>query len=335
MRDTVMDCERVQDLLSDYLEDSLEESVRTGMHAHLQDCLRCRAAKEGLEETLTLLRGLPPADAPPELLDGIRRGIAREETPAAPLWKRLFLPAHVKIPLEAAAAVLLFLLVYGAQKEEAPKIFTPPPSARMEASSAAEAGKKMEAAEPAEKKARKAALPPQSGPRREAASQDHAGPQSPQPASQAPPALPAVPAQLASTAGEKIEPPPAAAMPQNMEPPSAAGKMSRVARPVPSGGAVTIQVAGEHRPGLEARIAAAAMRLGGSPQGMPERAGVTGVESEADAMIVHLPADSAKPFLAELSKMGTLPAEGLHGWNDLPAGLSGEVAAYTVRIRVR
>jgi len=330
-----MDCERVQDLLSDYLEDSLEESGRAGMHAHLQDCLRCRAAKEGLDETLMLLRGLPPADAPPELLDGIRRGIARKEAAAAPLWKRLFLPAHVKIPLEAAAAVLLFLLVYGAQKEEAPKLLTHPPSARMEASSAVEAEKKMEAAAPAEKKARKAALPPQSGPRRETASQDLAGPQSPQPASQAPPALPAVPAQLASTAGEKIEPPPAAAMPPKMEPPSAAGKLSRVARPVPSGGEVTIQVAGENRPGLEARIAAAAMRLGGSPQGMPERAGAPGAEVESDAMIVHLPADSAKPFLAELSKMGTLPAEGLYGWNDLPAGLSREVVAYTVRIRVK
>jgi hypothetical protein len=333
MRGTVMDCGRVQDLLSDYLEDSLDESVRGGMHAHLQDCLRCRAAKEGLEETLMLLRGLPPADAPPELLDGIRRGIAREETPAAPLWKRLFLPAHIKIPLEAAAAVLLFLLVYNAQKEEAPKIIAPPPSARMEASSTAEAGKKMEAAEPAEKKARKAALPPQSGPRREAASQDHAGLQSPQPASQAPPALPAVPAQLASTAGEKIEPPPAVALPQKMEPPSAAGKLSRVARPVASGGEVTIQVAGENRPGMEERIAAAAMRLGGSPQAMPER--TVAPEAETDTMIVHLPAESAKPFLAELSKMGTLPAEGLHGWNDLPAGLSREVVAYTVRIRVR
>ncbi len=330
-----MDCERVQDLLSEYLDGSLAESGRAGIHSHLQDCLRCKATKEGLEETLILLRGLPPTDAPPGLLEGIRRGIVREEAPAAPLWKKLFLPAHIKIPLEAAAAVLLFLLVYGAQKEEAPKLLPPPPPARMDASPAAESGKKMEAAGPAEKNARTAALPPRSGPRREAVPPDRPVPQSPQPAAQAPPSLPAVPAQLASTSGEKIEPPPAAAMPPKMEPPYATAKPSRLARQVPSGGEVTIQVAGENRPGLEERIAAAAMRLGGSPQGMPESAGAASAEREADAMIVHLPADSAKPFLAELSKMGTLPAEGLHGWNDLPAGHSREVAAYTVRIRIR
>jgi anti-sigma factor RsiW len=318
-----MDCERVQDLLSEFLDGSIPESGRADINAHIQECLPCRAAKEGLEETLLLLRGLPTAEAPPELLEGVRRGIARQEAPTAPLWKKLFLPAHIKIPLEAAAAVLLFLLVYGAQKEDAPKLLPPPPSARMDAPPAAEGGKERGAAEPAEKKARKAALPPRSHPLREAAVPDRPGAPLPQSAAQAQSSLPAVPAQLASTAGERIEPPPAAA------------PTSRVARPVPSGGEVTIQVAEENRPGLEERIAAAAMRLGGSPQGKPERTGAAGAEIEADSMIVHLPADSAKPFLAELSKLGTLPAEGLSGWTDLPAGLSREVAAYTVRIRVR
>jgi hypothetical protein len=55
----------------------------------------------------------------------------------------------------------------------------------------------------------------------------------------------------------------------------------------------------------------------------------------ADAVRVHLPGDAAKPFLAELSKMGTLPEEGMSGWADLPPGDVTEVAAYVVRIRVR
>jgi predicted anti-sigma-YlaC factor YlaD len=73
-----MDCERVQDLLSEFLDGSIPESGRADINAHIQECLPCRAAKEGLEETLLLLRGLPPAEAPPELLEGVRRGIARE-----------------------------------------------------------------------------------------------------------------------------------------------------------------------------------------------------------------------------------------------------------------
>jgi hypothetical protein len=330
-----MDCERVQDLLSDFLDGSLPESGRAGVNAHLRDCLACRSAKEGLEGTLLLLRGLPPTEAPPGLLEGVRRGIAREKASALPLWKKLFLPAHIKIPLEAAAAVLLFLLVYGARKEEAPKLPPPPPSARMEASPAVEGGKTMGAAESSEKKARKPEPPPRSSPLPEAAPADSAGAPSPQPASNAPSSLPAVPARLASTAGKRIEPPAAAAVPSRTEPASAAGAGPIVARAVSSGGEVTIEVAERNRPGLEERIAAAAMRLGGSPQIRLERTGAAWTEFEAGSMIVHLPAESAKPFLAELSKMGTLPAEGLSGWNDPPPGISREVAAYTVRIRVR
>jgi hypothetical protein len=317
-----MDCERVRNLLSEFLDGSLPEGERTGVNAHLRECLPCRAEKEGLGETLLLLRGLSPGKAPAELLDGVRRRIAREEAPPTPFWKKLFLPAHIKIPLEAAAAILLFLLVYSAHKEEAPKLLPPPPSARMDASPAAEGGKTREAAEPTEKKARKAALPPRSRPLRENVPPDRPVPPLPQSAAQAQSSLPAVPAQLVSTAGERIEPPSAAAPP------------SRVARPVPFGREVTIEVAAQNRPGLEERIAAAAVRLGGSVQDEPAKAGIDS-EGAVDIVRVHLPADSARPFLAELSKLGILPAEGMSDRAVLTAGPSPEVVGYTVRIRVR
>jgi hypothetical protein len=93
-------------------------------------------------------------------------------------------------------------------------------------------------------------------------------------------------------------------------------------------------VAAQNRPGLEERIAAAAVRLGGSVQDEPAKAGIDS-EGAVDIVRVHLPADSARPFLAELSKLGILPAEGMSGMAVLTAGPSPEVVAYTVRIRVR
>jgi len=307
-----MDCERVQNLLSELLDDSLPESERTDVFAHLRECLPCRAVKEGLEETLLLLRNLPPGKAPTELLDGVRRRISQAEAPATPLWKKLFLPAHIKIPLEAAAAVLLFFLVYGAQKEELPKPFSPKPAARMDAAptafSEAEGGKAKTGQE--SEKAKEFVKPVEK----------KAVPGGGRPVTQS--SLPVAPVQRVSTAGERIEPAPVATPP------------SRLAQPVPFGGEMTIEVAAQNRAGLEERIAAAATRLGGSVQGTPVRAGAD-AEIPADAVSVHLPADSAKPFLAELSKLGTLPAEGMSGWPGLPAEPSPEVVAYTVRIRVR
>lgn len=138
-----MNCERIQNLLSEYLEGTLSGNDQAGVTDHLRACLPCRTAQDELKETLQLFRSLPPIQAPPELLEGVRSRIALEEAPATPLWKKLFLPAHIKVPLEAAAAVLLFLLVYSAQKEDFPKVFSPPPpppAARMDAAPAAEKG---------------------------------------------------------------------------------------------------------------------------------------------------------------------------------------------------
>ncbi len=312
-----MDCERVQDRLSEFLEGSLPESEQVGVTAHLAECLPCKAMKEGLEETLLLLRSLPPRQAPPDLLEGIGRRIAQEETPPTALWKKLFLPAHIKIPLEAAAAVVLFLLVYGARIEDLPKLFPPAPAARMDAGPAVERETARESAATEEKKVRK-------GPGKAARSERD----SPRTATSAPAApqgqssLPVVPAQRVSTAGERVEPSAAAPPPP------------RIARPALLRGEVTIEVAAQHRAGLEERIAAAAILLGGSAQDVPDPSGAA-AESAADAVRVHLPGDAAIPFLAELSKLGTLPEEGMSGWAELPPGAVTEVAAYVIRIRVR
>lgn len=111
-----MNCDRVLDHLSGRLDGSLEEPIRTEVGVHLRDCPRCAAEEDALKETLALLRNLPPSKAPPELLDGVRRGIAAERSPAAG-GGRWFASTRFRIPLEAAAAVLLFLLVYGIQRQ--------------------------------------------------------------------------------------------------------------------------------------------------------------------------------------------------------------------------
>lgn len=132
-----MECARTEDILSAYLDGDLPEGEREEVAEHLRQCPRCAEEERALRETVSLLRTLPVEKAPPGLLAGVRRRIG-EEKAAEPLWKKLFLPAHVKIPLEAAAVVLVFLLAYGIHKQgpatKAPT--SPPPSVRSESPAA-------------------------------------------------------------------------------------------------------------------------------------------------------------------------------------------------------
>jgi len=116
-------------MLSSYLDGELSDREQEEIAGHIRQCSRCAEEERALRETLSLLRNLPAEAAPPELLEGVRLRIA--EKTAVPLWKKVFLPAHIKIPLEAAAVVLVFLLVYGIQKEmpAKPPVPSPPASA--------------------------------------------------------------------------------------------------------------------------------------------------------------------------------------------------------------
>src|SRR4030066_1860463 len=126
-----MKCARTWDRLSAYLDGDLPEKEREGIAQHLRQCVRCAEEERALKETLTLLRNLPAGQAPPELIEGVRLRIGKEQA-KTPLWKKIFLPAHIKIPLEAAAVVLVFLLAYGIRKEMPASKVSPAPSASVE-----------------------------------------------------------------------------------------------------------------------------------------------------------------------------------------------------------
>jgi hypothetical protein len=368
-----MDCERVRDLLSDFHDGTLGEEERLRVDFHLRQCPACTTEAEGLKETVALLRGLSPGKAPPELLGGVLARIAAAEPAETPLWKKLFLPAHVKIPLEAAAAILLFFLVYGLPKEKAPEATAPSPhAAQTETAPSRENAFSLPGSiprpgerrtEPARRmdfpirEARKEApkdagqaIPTAdapSAPLREPAERPGGGVAIPGPAKprgtaggapQSP--LPSVPAQRASTAAERIDPGLPAGSKTADEPADLrvfGAPPSRLLRPLPFGRDVTVEVSPENRLGLEERVAAAAIRLGGSVRLTPEPA-ATPPEGEASGkgvVRVHLPAASAESFLDGLRSMGTLFPEKGPAVTDLPLGPADGVVAYTVRIRVR
>lgn len=353
-----MDCDRVLELLPGRLDATLEEPERTAVEAHLRECSRCAAEDEALKETLALLRNLPPVKAPPALLEGVRRRIAAERPAPAAAGSGRFPSARFRIPFEAAAAVLLFLLVYGIQRQF--PATEPPPKAPA----------RVESASPAERAARRgvdAARAPEtasvSGSVRKPASdagarKEEAGTAEDRmeaaadsvtpaasggkesPAGKA--ALPAVPATRVSTGAETLAP-------KSMEEPKSeapapfrvfAAPPSRLLRPLPYGRELILEVAAADRAGIEERILRAVERFGGSAlrefhfRGLPSGEGARMTAAEGP-MRVQLPAGAAEPFLSELRKLGTVPPEAMAAGLDLPAGPTPDTVAYTIRIRVR
>ncbi len=361
-----MDCTRTENLLSAYLDRDLPEGEREGFAEHLRQCPQCAGEEKALKETLSLLRNLPTEKAPPGLLEGVRRRIGQEKE-TVPLWKKLFLPAHIKIPLEAAAVALIFLLAYGIQKEmPATKAPPSPPAKEMAATKASpsppaaverekpgpgadiQAGRRKADVSPrlpADVADRKVEAKKTAVEARDEAPIETEQASTPAPPPVKPPLLakPEIPAGLASrvsTKGGTIEPatprePPAKEAP---EPSGGNEQLARLERPSPYWKEVTIEVAQNDRIGMEDRITKLALRLGGGFRRGGAFTGGSGPEETTihrEIIQVSIPVDSEDDFLEELGRMGTIPPEGMPGKTDTLAGSSSGAVVYTVRIRVR
>ncbi len=101
-----MTCPEARELLSALLDDALSPAERQAIDAHLATCAECARELTELRETVALLERLPPVHAPAGFVDRV------VETAYRPSWPRrvadaLFRPLRVKLPLEAAAVVLV------------------------------------------------------------------------------------------------------------------------------------------------------------------------------------------------------------------------------------
>lgn len=357
-----MDCDTAQELLPGHLDGSLTGEERTNAEAHLRECSRCAAEERALSETLSLLRDLPPEKAPPELLERVRRGIAEEEAKSAPKG-RSFGPARIRIPVEAAAAVILVLLLYGIQSR-LPLVERRTASlpSRVESAAAERETARVEGtvhAPQAERAAERTAPEPERADRLDAADAPGAavdeavevpveapaqGTAERLASAPARSGLPVVPATRVSSGAEPIAPQfpggesreVSNALPRMF----AASPGSRMPRPLLPGREVTLEILADDRHGLEERIARAAEDLGGSLRRSAERtgppAGAVATPEEVEEFVrVHIPLESEEEFLAELRKLGAVPSRDLPADHRLAWGPASPVVAYTVWIRVR
>ena len=138
-----MTCHEARDLFSARADDLLPAEQRVALDGHLQGCADCSRAWDRFSRTVSLLHSVTEARAPSGFAARVI-GAARPEPWHRRLFRGVFLPLRVKLPLEAAAVVLVSTLVIFLYREspeiertiEAPRSGVVAPAAEAPAKSA-------------------------------------------------------------------------------------------------------------------------------------------------------------------------------------------------------
>ena len=306
-----MDCSQTRNLLSDFHDGTMDAASAGVLAAHLRGCGECAGADASFLAVRGFLRGLPPDPAPPELLPGVLAAVEAEDRNARPgsahggADRTIPFLSRFRVPLEAAAALLLFASVYWYQR-------IPAPAARPPSGISSEAAKVPASRPAAGENAAKGSPPAPRRVQEEPKTASAAAPPAPKPRTWTAADLPSVPAYFASTDSERIVP---------VAPP-------RPLSTLPYGRDIVVEVNPGSREGAEERIVEATIRSGGIVERIERRGG-------AGTVRVIVPEAAAGGFLDELRRIGTVPPGGMPEAIDVPAGPRPGTVAYAVRIRAR
>lgn len=104
-----MNCEEVEKHLPDFLDKRLGVQSIKDLDRHLSACPRCSAELASLVEFQRLVTDLPAIEPPAGFTDRVMAQVHMAGHRSG-IWERLFLPAQLRIPLQATAIVLIGIL---------------------------------------------------------------------------------------------------------------------------------------------------------------------------------------------------------------------------------
>ena len=114
-----MTCHDAREHFSALIDDALDASERAALGAHLATCADCRRELQRFRDTVSLMHGAAPVRAPAGFVDRVLESARPTPWPRR-LLQGLFLPWPIKLPMEAAAIVLVAVgvaLVYRGSPE--------------------------------------------------------------------------------------------------------------------------------------------------------------------------------------------------------------------------
>ena len=101
-----MDCRTVREKLGEYMDGAAGAVQKRLIEEHLSLCRECSSALADLRKTVDRLGTLEKIEPPPWLPQKVMAQIRAEKRKTS-LLRRLFYPLGVKVPLRAAATVLI------------------------------------------------------------------------------------------------------------------------------------------------------------------------------------------------------------------------------------
>ncbi|MEW6585860.1 MAG: DUF2275 domain-containing protein [Nitrospirota bacterium] len=105
--EAVTDCGKIQERLSEYLERTTSSKETAAIQEHLRSCRRCSEYLADLERTVEHVKSLEEVEPPAWLTQKVMARVKAEAEQNKGIFRKLFYPLRVKLPIEAAAGVLI------------------------------------------------------------------------------------------------------------------------------------------------------------------------------------------------------------------------------------
>jgi hypothetical protein len=115
-------CEDIEKRLSAYLEGDVDPKEQMLIEEHLAVCGQCSRTLEGIKKTIELVRNLEEVEPPPWLKQKIMAHVREEAEKRTGIFRKLFFPLHIKIPVEVFAACLVAVMAIYVLKATGPEI---------------------------------------------------------------------------------------------------------------------------------------------------------------------------------------------------------------------
>lgn len=105
-----MECSKIREKLSDYIEGLVSPEEKGLIDEHLMSCEMCGESLSDLRKTVNYAENLEEIEPPSWLTERIMTKVRSESQPKKGMLKKLFYPLHIKLPIEAIAALLVVVI---------------------------------------------------------------------------------------------------------------------------------------------------------------------------------------------------------------------------------
>ncbi|MEA5115278.1 MAG: DUF2275 domain-containing protein [Geobacteraceae bacterium] len=118
----MMDHATVRSLLSAYRDGEVSPAERDGIEQHLQSCADCREELSELEKTVLRIRGFGEEEPPPWMAQKVMARVRAAAEERRGFFHWLLYPLRIKLPIEAAALVVIAATGYMLYRTAAPQL---------------------------------------------------------------------------------------------------------------------------------------------------------------------------------------------------------------------